>query len=229
MVTATPTPPGDAEPMITLMGTVMDVSTSARIILLERASRGYRLIALGEGCEPASTAGEPVALRDIRPGMTVQARGRPGESEALIATAVSVALPLPSDPTADPDGSEAGESVPRDVERIEFAAGITQTIVGGVLAQGEVGRYVLRAMAGQRMILALQATGEQVTLGLVGDDGQVLLSGRVAGSRYDGFLPAPQDYTIWVGANGGSGTIYTLAIILPPLSMTTGSVGNQGG
>lgn len=232
-VVSTPTPTDEKEPAVTLMGTVMEVSMSARIILLERAAQGFRLIALSEQCKLATTGGEAITLRDIRPGMTVQASGRPGESEALIAEEVLVALstPIPSGPTAAPAVPTAASGVPegaelgpldlqpraRDVQRIQFAEGVTRTTVAGTLAQDGVSRYILRVMAGQRMILDLRATGSQVSLGLAGDDGQVLLSGRVAGSRYDGIMPITQDYTIWIGANGEPGIAYTLAITLPPL------------
>jgi hypothetical protein len=86
------TPAEEAEPTITLMGTVMDVSLSARIILLEREVQGFRVIALTEETELASSGGHPLGLRDMRPGMTVQATGRPGESDALVASQVLVLL-----------------------------------------------------------------------------------------------------------------------------------------
>jgi hypothetical protein len=77
--------------------------------------------------------------------------------------------------------------------------------------------YVLRALAGQRMIVAPQATAGQVGLVISGADGQVLLSGRAGppGGVFDGILPVTQDYLIAVQARGGIGADYSLAITIP--------------
>ena len=84
--------------------------------------------------------------------------------------------------------------------------------------------YVLRALAGQRMIVAPHATTGQVGLVISGADGQVLLSGRVGqpGGVFDGILPTSQDYLISVQAKGGIGADYTLEITIPlPDSFST--------
>lgn len=101
--------------------------------------------------------------------------------------------------------------------RVHFAPGATSAEIDGSLAANGVRHYVLRALAGQRMIVAPRATQGQVRLVISGADGQVLLSGRVAGDGYDGILPTAQDYLITVQAVGGTSADYTLEITIPPL------------
>jgi hypothetical protein len=101
--------------------------------------------------------------------------------------------------------------------RIRFAPGATSATVTGGLEEGQTRHYVLRALAGQRMIVAPQTTTGQVGLVISGVDGQVLLSGRVGqpGGVFDGVLPATQDYLISVQAKGGIGADYSLEITIP--------------
>jgi hypothetical protein len=103
--------------------------------------------------------------------------------------------------------------------RIRFAPGATSATVAGSLEEDGVRHYVLRALTGQRMVVAPQATVGQVGLVISGADGQVLLSGRVGqpGGVYDGILPTSQDYLVSVQAKGGIGAEYTLEITIPPL------------
>jgi hypothetical protein len=101
--------------------------------------------------------------------------------------------------------------------RIRSAPSATSTEVAGSPAANGVRHYVLRALAGQRMIIAPRGTQGQVGLVISGADGQVLLSGRVAGDGYDGILPTTQDYLITVRAVGGTSADYTLEITIRPL------------
>jgi len=101
--------------------------------------------------------------------------------------------------------------------RIRFAAGATSADVAGSLASTGMRHYVLRALAGQRMIIVPRASQGQVRLVISGADGQVLLGGGVASDGYDGILPTTQDYLIGVQAVGGTGADYTLEITIPPL------------
>ena len=101
--------------------------------------------------------------------------------------------------------------------RIHFAPGTTSVTVSGGLEEGQMRNYVLRALAGQRMIVEPHATTGEVGLIISGVDGQVLLSGRVGtpGGVFEGTLPASQDYLITVQAMGGIGADYTLEITIP--------------
>jgi hypothetical protein len=84
---------------MTIAATVMDVSLSARIIVLEGPVEGFSIIALTDESDLMSADGSEMALRDIQPGATIQASGHPGESNALIAGQVLV---LDAAPTLDP-------------------------------------------------------------------------------------------------------------------------------
>lgn len=102
--------------------------------------------------------------------------------------------------------------------RVRFVTGGTSAQVTGSLAADGVRHYVIRAMAGQRMIVDPWTSQGQVRLVIWGADGQVLLSGRVGppGGSYDGVLPVSQDYLIAVQADGGSRATYGVDITIPP-------------
>jgi hypothetical protein len=101
--------------------------------------------------------------------------------------------------------------------RIRFAPGATSATVAGGLKEGQMRHYVLRALAGQRMIVAPHATTGEIRLIISGADGQVLLSGRAGppAGVFDGILPTSQDYLISVQAEGGIGADYTLGVTIP--------------
>jgi hypothetical protein len=101
--------------------------------------------------------------------------------------------------------------------RIRFAAGATSAAVAGSLEEGQMRHYVLRALGGQRMIVAPHATTGQIGLIISGADGQLLLSGRAGppGGVFEGILPVTQDYLITVQAKGVVSADYTLEITIP--------------
>lgn len=72
-----------AAPAIT--GKVRDVSLSARIITLAKPVQGFDTIALADGCEVVFVGGGGTTLRDVRPGMKVEAQGQPGSAQAFLA------------------------------------------------------------------------------------------------------------------------------------------------
>jgi len=97
--TLTPEPPPEPsptigneaeEPDITITGTVMDVSLSARIIMLAEPAEGFDVVALTEESELVFAGGGKATLRDIRPGMRIQASGQAGEGSALLAKEVLI-------------------------------------------------------------------------------------------------------------------------------------------
>jgi hypothetical protein len=101
--------------------------------------------------------------------------------------------------------------------RIRFATGATSATVTGSLAAGDMRHYVLRALGGQRMIVAPYTTRGQVKIVIAGVDGQVLLTGRAGppGGVFDGILPTTQDYLISVRAEGETSANYSLEITIP--------------
>lgn len=100
--------------------------------------------------------------------------------------------------------------------RIQFPPGGTAAREGGVLLADSVQRYVLTALAGQTMDVAVWSPGNDVLLGISGADGQVLKHSAVDGPAWRGVLPATQDYFIDVVATG-SGAPYQLTVTIPPL------------
>jgi hypothetical protein len=82
--------PAEGEPELTIAGTVRDVSLSARVIALTEPVDRFSIVALTLESRLLSAGGNEIALRDIRPGMRIQASGLPGESQALLASEVRV-------------------------------------------------------------------------------------------------------------------------------------------
>jgi hypothetical protein len=85
---------------MSITGTVKDAFLSARVILLQEPVAGFDSIALTEETELVSADGSVMRLRDTRPGMTIEAFGRPGLSNALIATRVLLLARTPT-PSAE--------------------------------------------------------------------------------------------------------------------------------
>jgi hypothetical protein len=68
----------------------METSPSARTITLTEPVEGFTVIALKERCRLVTASGDEIRLRDLQAGMRVQAFGRPGASQALLADQVLV-------------------------------------------------------------------------------------------------------------------------------------------
>lgn len=68
-----------------ITGTVQDVSLSARIITLAEPVQGFETIALAEGCQVAFVGGGGATLRDLQPGVKIEAEGQPGDAKAFLA------------------------------------------------------------------------------------------------------------------------------------------------
>jgi hypothetical protein len=81
-------PAQEVKPGITIVGTVLDVSFSAHVITLQEPVAGFSALALTEASELVSADQHKITLGDVRPGMRVEASGRPGESHALLASRV---------------------------------------------------------------------------------------------------------------------------------------------
>ena len=83
-------PTETSESGLTITGTVMDVSLSARVIFLKEPVDGFDSIALIEGSKLISENGSGISLQDIQPGFTIQAFGQLGGSNALLASKVII-------------------------------------------------------------------------------------------------------------------------------------------
>jgi hypothetical protein len=172
-------------------------------------------VAAGQFVEMNATAGDRgQGLRFSIPGadgVVVKPMG-----EAHVRTVVPSTQDYYVELLSDVDATDYRMSVLIPV-RIRFEPGATSATVRGSLEEGQMRHYVLRALAGQRMIVEPQATTGEVGLIISGADGQVLLSGRVGtpGGVFEGILPVSQDYLIAVQAKGGIGADYTLKITIP--------------
>lgn len=93
----TATLPGPAtstlEEGISVSGNVMDVSLSAKIIVLEQPDHGIGTIALTDETILEAANGAPMSLTDITHGETVKARGHAGTSGTLLADKIVIGLP----------------------------------------------------------------------------------------------------------------------------------------
>ncbi len=94
--------------------------------------------------------------------------------------------------------------------RITCAPGATSASVQGTVSGGEIVRYLLRAMAGQTMTVAITSPHQDVLLTMWGlTDGQPLVRSVSGATSWTGVLPATQDYVIDAVSVGGN-TTYTL-------------------
>ncbi len=99
----------------------------------------------------------------------------------------------PPTATPRPDGA---------AERIRFETGTTAAMVSGNLDSGETQRYVLRALAGQTMMVEFYTTAP-ATFSVSGADGQVLRPSGGSAPVWSGLLPSNQDYYITLVPVGG--------------------------
>jgi hypothetical protein len=104
--------------------------------------------------------------------------------------------------------------------RVSFEPGGTLAEVKGSVAPGGTRDYVLRTLAGQRLIVVEHVVDGTMRLVISGADGQVLLSGRVAGNGFEGILPVTQDYLISVQGDSTEGAEYVLEITIPAVEAT---------
>jgi hypothetical protein len=104
---------------------------------------------------------------------------------------------------------------PQQAVRILFELGATSAAVQGSLAAGSIDEYLLRALAGQRMMVLITSPDNSVVVDIYGrSDGQPLLRGQTRQIAWHGVLPATQDYAIKAVSTGGA-TPYTLEVFIP--------------
>jgi hypothetical protein len=99
-------------------------------------------------------------------------------------------------------------------QRIEFAPGTDSATVQGTFREGLSDRHVLRAAAGQTMLLQLRPEGTGAALVVFAPDGSELPTQPGVDTSIR--LPATGDYTIVVGgARGDSSPTYRLTVRIP--------------
>jgi hypothetical protein len=97
-------------------------------------------------------------------------------------------------------------------ERISFAKGGDETIVGGKVAASDVHQYVLNLRQSQLFELALGQQG--IHTQIYGVDGNVLQSGMGGGAGFRGTVPSTQDYIVNVVSDGGA-VDYAMTVKVP--------------
>lgn len=109
-----------------------------------------------------------------------------------------------------------GPTPPPGPQRIQFAAGATTGSVQGTVTFPAQKSYVLRASAGQAMVVAIVSANEVANFAITGlTDGQPYKR-LVNEDRYFSMvLPATQDYRIDVATPGGTAS-YILSIAIAP-------------
>ena len=121
------------------------------------------------------------------------------------------ATPVP--PTATLPAPTPNIPAPAAAVRLNFAIGSTFLLAQGTLQPGQSQDYVLDAMQGQPMIAMVDSVNHDVTFGIGGQDGTLLLAGAQALNSWQGLLPSTQDYFITIHA-GASAENYTMSVTI---------------
>ena len=168
--------------------------------------------------------GATVACRlsgsSITPTSPAAARATKIERSSVTPTASSTPTSAPSAtvlaPTATasptPTFTPAPTRIPEPT-RIQFEPGASSATVTGYVEKDGYCRYVLRAMEGQMMDLAVSSPDDEVSLSAWGENGTNLR--YLPQSAWCGRLPSTQDYYVKV-IPSGKGTNYTLTVKVSP-------------
>lgn len=103
------------------------------------------------------------------------------------------------------------------IKRIVFAPGTLSATVAGKVVPGGYNEYVIKANAGQRMLISTTAEEQRIAISVVGADGTVLLSSMPGASNFSGTLPSTQDYFIKVIIQGEGFAFYRMTVTVEAL------------
>lgn len=117
---------------------------------------------------------------------------------------------------ARPGGTPPAPPQPR-VKRIVFPPGSSSATVSGQVTPSSSNEYVIRANAGQRMLVGVTAEEQRVAISVVGADGTVLLSSMPGAASFSGTLPSTQDYFIRVIIQGEGFALYRMTVTVEAL------------
>jgi len=130
--------------------------------------------------------------------------------------------------TCAQDRSMPGVDLPApQPQRIEFATGATAAALPLRIASGEIRSLVLRAFQGQTMLVEARSLRGDAALTVWGPDAAAPLPPATARlDRWQGQLPATQDYLVRVAGRGQDADVTLTVVIpadlaLPPASQTT--------
>jgi hypothetical protein len=141
------------------------------------------------------------------------------QSAAFLAQPVSAAkLPAVKSPTVKPSTTTPKPATATPVpqsKRIQFAPGATSGEVKGQVGPGQIDEYVLKAQAGQWMLVDIFSSKSDVLLAVTGlGDGQPYLRSAAGSTSWQGRLPATQDYSL-KAVSSGAAAPYTLQATIP--------------
>ena len=127
-------------------------------------------------------------------------------------------------PTSVP-AEEPTATLPAARTRIQFAPGAISAQVQGVAEQHTSDEYVLWAAEGQTLSVAivdltqeLVDNQEVIIIIIWGEDGVPLITDHAGAHEFQGQVPISQDYFINVRSIAVDSIVYTLEVIIPPLS-----------
>jgi hypothetical protein len=167
---------------------------------------------IGTGCSIIAPAPTPLP---IFPTATARLSVSPTAAPPPTSAPIPTAPPPPSSAAPQPTTNSQPQA-----QRITFPPGGTAVTLQGTLAPNGLDRYVLRALAGQTLMLNFAPSDANVTIQVSGADGSVLLSGGARVITWSAALPATQDYFIGVISNATAPATYTLQVTIPPFGAT---------
>jgi hypothetical protein len=141
------------------------------------------------------------------------------QSAAFLAKPVAPARP----PTVKPPTVKPPAPIQKPVtatpfpqgKRIQFAPGATSGEVKGQVGSGKIDEYMLKAQAGQWMLVNIFSPKSDVLLGVTGlSDGQPYLRSAAGAASWQGKLPTTQDYSL-KAVSSGTTAPYTLQVTIP--------------
>ncbi len=90
-------PPTEEPPAVTITGQVKSVAASARVINLTDVVEGFNIVALTDATQFISKDDSVKSLADIKPGMKIEAAGKPGSPGSVLASKIRIlAAPAPA-------------------------------------------------------------------------------------------------------------------------------------
>jgi hypothetical protein len=102
--------------------------------------------------------------------------------------------------------------------RIQFAKGKSSAVVKGTTGSYGV-TYVVRARAGQKLVLNLTPTSKVgIKVETVGTYGEMVLLREEKGGTYEIGLEENGDYTIFIGSTGNKPVSFTLTVKITKLT-----------
>jgi hypothetical protein len=160
------------------------------------------------GCSFTSSGDTPTALPTLvqeTPTLFVLA-----SPTAIVVPATPTMTPIPVTPTPSPT-LPPPTLVP---VRFNFPAGYTSGSVKGTIQPGQTQNILFGAGAGQLTFVTADSPNKDVTIGITGADGQILVSPSQMWTSWKGYLPSTQDYNVQV-IGGASTENFEVTFVIP--------------